>query len=216
MKILRISSENIRESEKFIEEAVEAIKAGKVLVCPTDTVYGLVADAINTEAVKKVFKIKKRPKEKPMPIMIGDLEWAKKLAFIDRRTEMILSKIWPGAVTVVLQQKYKLPESITAGKKTIALRIPDYKIVHYLLQKAGRPLTATSANISGQPPSRKIKDVLKQFQGKDHRPDLVLDAGDLTCSEPSTILDLSGIEPKISRVGPVSKEELLKILDANK
>lgn len=212
MKILKVNPQDLRESENVIIQAVEAIKNGQVIICPTDTVYGLAVDATNQAAVERLFQIKKRPKEKAVPIMIGDMVWAKRLALIDQKTEKILSEIWPGAVTAVLQQKYRLPELVTAGKRTIALRIPDYKLIHYLLQKIGRPLTATSANLSGQLPSIRIQDVLRQFQKKEYRPDLVLDAGDLIDSEPSTILDLSGASPKILRLGPVSKEKLWTIL----
>ena len=212
VKILKVNPENLRESKEAIEEAVEVIRKGGVIVYPTDTLYGLGADATNEVAVRRVFKIKKRPETKPVPVIISDLEMAKKLAYFDKKIEKILFSIWPEAVTVLLEKKYTLPEIVTAGQRMIALRLPDYKIAHFLVVKSGVPLIATSANISDQPASNKIKEVLKQFAGGYYKPDLVLDAGDLKFSQASTILDLSRDKPKILRVGPVSKKKLFEII----
>lgn len=212
MKILKVNPENLRESKEAIEEAVEVIKKGGVIVYPTDTLYGLGADATNEVAVRRVFKIKKRPETKPVPVIISDLEMAKKLAYFDKKIAKILLSIWPGPVTVLLEKKYTLPDMVTAGQRSIGLRLPDYKIAHFLVVKSGVPLVATSANISDQPASNKIKEVLKQFTKEYYKPDLVLDAGDLKFSQPSTILDLSKDKPKILRVGPVSKKKLFEII----
>ncbi|MBI4709214.1 MAG: threonylcarbamoyl-AMP synthase [Candidatus Portnoybacteria bacterium] len=212
MDVIKINPENLRPSRYGIEKAAEIILRGGVVVIPTDTVYGLAADATKEYAVKKIFKIKKRPETKPVPLIVRDLEMAKKLAFVDKRLERILNLIWPGAITAILQKKFNLPEIVTAGKRTIGLRIPDYKLIHFLIEEIGRPLTATSANISSQPPSNKIEDVLSQFRNEFFRPDLVLDAGDLKCCEPSTVLDLSTDQPKIIRIGPASPKKLMEIL----
>ncbi len=212
MKILKINPENLSGSLGAINEAVNTIQRGGVVVYPTDTVYGLGADATNEEAVQRVFNIKKRPTNKPVPLIVSDLEMVGKLAFLNKKIEETLLTIWPGPVTVLLQKKFSLPESVTAGLKTIGLRIPDYKVTHYLVVRCGCPITATSANISGQPPSNKIEEVLSQFKNMPYAPDLVLDAGDLNFSEPSTILDLSNGKPTVTRVGPVSKDKLFEII----
>jgi L-threonylcarbamoyladenylate synthase len=212
MKILKINPENLRGSLGAISEAVSVIQRGGVIVYPTDTVYGLGADATNAEAVQRVFKIKKRPKNKPMPLIVSDLEMVKRAAFLDRKTEEMLLSVWPGPVTVLLQKRFNLPEALTADFKNIGLRIPDYKIAHFLVVQCGIPLTATSANISGQSPSNKIEEVLSQFERMSCVPDLVLDAGDLRFSEPSTILDLSNGKPIVTRVGLVSKDKLFEII----
>ena len=209
---LKVDTNDLRESETAIDEAIRILAGGGAVVYPTDTLYGLGVDATDGSAVAKIFKIKKRPEAKALPILIANIEWAKKLAYVDKKIEKILAAIWPGAVTVLLQHSYRLPSLVTAGQRTIALRIPDYKLAYFLLEKFGKPLTATSANISGQLPSNKIEEVLAQFNGQPYQPTLVLDAGDLLPSEPSTILDLSGPQPRITRIGPVSKEKLLKIL----
>lgn len=212
MDIIKINPESLRSSKYGIEKAAQVILRGGAVIIPTDTVYGLAVDASDERAVRKVFRIKKRPETKPVPLIIRDLAMAKELSFIDKRLERILNFIWPGPVTVLLEKKFNLPEIVTAGKRTIGLRIPDYKITHLLIELVGRPLTATSANISGQPPSTKLEEVLTQFRKEFFRPDLVLDAGELKFSEPSTVLDLTSKKPKIIRIGPVNPQKLMEIL----
>jgi len=202
MIILKVAQKNLKE---ILEIAVKSIKQGKVLVCPTDTVYGLICDATNKRAIEKVFKIKKRPKEKPIPIFVKDMEMAKRLAKIDKRQEKFLKSVWPGKITVILRPKRKFPEGIGKPKKEIGLRVPNYEIINQLLRLCNRPLTGTSANISGEPPSTKIKEVLKQFtlrrgSGQEkYQPDLIIDVGNLKPSKPSTVIDLTTSPPKILR-----------------
>jgi len=212
MKILKVNPENLRESEEAIIEAAKIMLAGGTIVFPTDTVYGLGCDATNEEAVKKIFKIKGRSEAKPLAVIVRDIEMAKKVATVERKIERAMGIIWPGAVTVILWRKYKLPEILTAREQTIGLRIPDYKLTHLLSENMGRPYVATSANISGQQATIKISEVIKYFEKNIYKPDLILDAGDLKFCEPSTVLDLSGEKPKIVRIGPVNKDKLLEIL----
>jgi len=211
MQIIKISQENL---EKILKIAERVTKGGGVVICPTDTVYGLIADAKNGEVVKKVFKIKKRNFKKPIPIFVKDLKMAKNLAFIDKIQEKFLKKVWPGKVTVVLKARYtKFPKGILSQDKKIGLRIPNYKLLNNLLKKLNFPLAETSANISGRPPSTKIKEVLKQFKCKNSQliyPDLILDAGNLKPSLPSTVVDLERF--KILREGEFSKRKILRIL----
>jgi len=195
MKILKISKKNLK---KLVKIAKNSIKKGEVLVCPTDTVYGLICDATNKKAVKKLFKIKKRLKEKAIPIFVKDIKMAKNLAKIDKKQEKFLKKVWPGKVTLVLKRK-RGQKIYGVDKKTIGLRIPKYKLVNVLLKKLNRPLTGTSANISGKPPSTKIKEVMRQFKNQKIQPDLILDAGNLKPSKPSTVIDLTKKKPKILR-----------------
>lgn len=171
------------------KKAVKAIKEGKILVCPTDTVYGLICDAANKLAVERLYKIKKRPRWKPLPIFVADIKMAKELAHIDKKQEEFLKKVWPGAVTAVLRSK---------NKGTIGLRVSRHKFVLGLVKRAG-PLAESSANISGRPASTKIKEVLGQFKGMKHQPDLVIDAGNLPKAKPSKVIDLTICPPKILR-----------------
>jgi len=211
MERLKVSPKNLDE---ILKKAMKVIRQGGVIVCPTDTVYGLIADAKNKKAVKKIFKIKKRKEEKPIPIFVRDLKMAKSLVLINKFQEKLLKKVWPGKVTVLLKAK-KLtkkifPKSIISSENKIGLRIPNYKIINRLLRILNRPLTGTSANISGKPPSTKIKEILKQFKNQKYKPDLILDAGNLKLSLSSTIIDLENF--KIFREGKISKEKIFQIL----
>ncbi|MDD5590035.1 MAG: L-threonylcarbamoyladenylate synthase [Candidatus Portnoybacteria bacterium] len=212
MDIIKIDPENLRSSSYGIRKAAEAIWRGGAVVVPTDTVYGLVTMATDERAVTRLFNIKNRPSDRPIPVFVRDIEMAKKVACIDKKLEKILSLVWPGSVTVLLRKKDKLPEKLTAGRETIGLRIPNYKLVNMLLAELPRPLTATSANISDQPSSTKIGEVLAQFRNQFLKPDLVLDAGDLKFNEPSTVLDMTSPKPKIIRIGATNPKKLLEIL----
>lgn len=188
-----------------INKIIKELKNGKVVVCPTDTVYGLIADATNKKAVGEIFKIKRRSKNKPLPIFVKDLKTAKEIAEINKNQEKFLKKVWPGKVTVILKPKRKFPRGIGKPKKEIGLRIPNHKIINQLLSTINRPLTGTSANISGKPASTRIKEVLKQFKGPlptkfgGGQPDLVIDAGNLPKSKPSLIIDFTKEHPRILR-----------------
>ncbi len=208
MKILKISPKN---TKKAIKETVETIKKGGVVVCPTDTVYGLIADVKNNIAIKQIFQIKKRSFKKPLPVFVKDLKMAKSIAYIGKRQEKILKKVWPGKFTAVLEAKsLKFPKGILSKDKKIGLRIPKYKLLNLLLKELNLPLAETSANISGKRAITKIKDILKEFTRKKYQPDLVLDAGNLKESLSSTVVDL--VDFKIIREGEIPKEKILKIL----
>ncbi len=190
-------------SPQAVNKAVECLQRGQVVVCPTDTVYGLLADVTNDKAVQRVFDIKKRDKKKAVPIFVKNIEMAKKYAIMDKDMQMFLQEIWPGKITVALTSKKKsgLSEVVTAGKKTIGLRIPDYKILNQILEKFGKPVTGTSANISGKSSTVKIEEVYKYFEDEQLRPDLILNGGNLVWSNPSSIIDFSHDKPKIIRRG---------------
>ena len=180
MRILKIRKQALN---KIIKEAVRVIKDGQILVCPTDTIYGLICDATNKGAVKKLSQIKKRPKKKPIPIFVKDIKMAKRFTNISQEQEMFLKRVWPGQVTAVLQLKNK--------KGTVGIRIPNHKLVLALIKKLNRPLAESSVNISGRPPARSIKEILSQFKNNKHQPDLILDGGRLKSSKPSLVIDLT-------------------------
>lgn len=223
----------LKESLGAIEEAARTLSTGGSIIYPTDTIYGLGVDATNAEAVKRLFKIKKRPKKKAIPIIVSDIKMARKVAYIDDKKARILKKLWSpasprlrrasnasadrsgdglGPVTVILQKKDILPDELTGGYDTVGVRIPDSKFARILVESLNLPITATSANISGEEPNIDLERIIERFNKESGKPDLVLDAGILPPSGPSTILDLSHGKPKIFRPGPVSKEQLLDIL----
>lgn len=195
MEIISLTPGNFQNA---VMAASRAIQNGGVVVVPTDTVYGLLASATNESAVKKVYAIKERAQNKPLPIFVKNMAMAKKLSLITAKQQKFLETKWPGKFTAVLRQNNKM-EIFGADGKTIGLRIPFYPFANSLLETANQPLTATSANISGLPASAKIDEVLNQLARAAILPDLVINAGDLDNPKPSTIVDLTGIELKIIR-----------------
>lgn len=181
-----------------IQEAKEILKEGKAIACPTDTVYGLLADATNETAVQRVFQIKGREKGKALPVFVKNIAMARRLASISKEQEEFLQKVWPGKVTVVLKSKGQLPGELEMDGK-VALRIPKHEIVQALLQKLNRPLTGTSANVSGKPSCLSAEELTAQFARKKHAPDFVIDTGKLPKSKPSKIVDITGTKHKIIR-----------------
>ncbi len=210
MKILKLSPEKF---EEIIRETISVLKRGGVIAVPTDTVYGFAADAANPAAVQKVFKIKGRPEEKTLPIFAGSIEGAWKIVEIDARQKKFLASVWPGKITAVFKARSGLPSEALAKEGTIALRIPKHDFVLQLLQKFGGPLTGTSANLSGEVGHTNINGLIAEFENQEVRPDIIIDAGDLPPSEPSTVVDLTKWPPAILRQGAVSEEELQKTLD---
>lgn len=195
MKIAALLKENV---DRIAHEMILVLKAGKILACPTDTVYGLVGDATNKKAVEKVFRIKGREKGKPLSIFVKDIAMAKRFAKVEPLQEKYMRRVWPGKVTIVLESRGKLPQE-TGTKEFIGLRIPNHQLVQMILRKAKIPLTGTSANLSGEPPLRDSKEIFRQFQNRKHAPDILIDAGKLPFSRPSKVIDITGVQPIIIR-----------------
>lgn len=212
MQIIKINPKN--PSLEAIKSAIAVIKKGGVVIYPTDTIYGLGVNALSQEAIDKIYKIKKRPDNKPLSVVVNDIKMAKKYCIIGASQEEIFRALLPGAFTLVFKGKIsKKSKILTMHKGTLSIRIPDFKITKLLSKESGVPFTATSANISGLPGSGNINKVLKQLgikkkrlnrpvlpeRERDDRIDLVLDAGILPKKNPSTIIDLTGEKPKIIR-----------------
>jgi L-threonylcarbamoyladenylate synthase len=177
-----------KQSNKIISGVVKFLEEGGVIICPTDTIYGFLALAENKKAVNKVYKIKNRPKSKPLPVFIKDFKMVKSIAEIDTAKEKITKKYWPGKYTFVLQRKKGI-KIYDGTKDTIALRIPKYKFLISLLKKINKPLVQTSVNVSDSQPLTKSADIINQFNKvKDL---LFIDAGNLPKAKSSTIIDLT-------------------------
>jgi len=207
MRIIKINSNN--PSLETIKIAAKVLKNGGVIIYPTDTIYGLGASALDKNSVKKIYEVKKRPATKPLSIVVKDIKMAKKYCAMSKKQEEIFSSLLPGPFTLIFKKcSDKCPSRIFTGyKNTFSVRIPDYKITARLAKELKIPFTATSANISGLPGSGDIMEVLKQLGINKKNPnlprrlgiDLVLDAGVLPKKNSSTIIDLTGNEPKIIR-----------------
>jgi L-threonylcarbamoyladenylate synthase len=185
-----------RSFNKIFKIAVRALKEGKILVCPTDTVYGLCCKSSDKKAVERLFKIKRRKKSKPVSIFVKNLKEAEKIAFIGKEQKKFLKN---PKITSILKAKKSFPEGIEGKGKKIGIRIPDFKFLNKILRKIDFPLTGTSANISGKPASGNFKKVLKQFENKKNQPDLLIDFGKLKENRPSRVVDLTFKNPKFLR-----------------
>jgi len=209
MKVFSVKSKNL------IKKAVGLLREGKVLVFPTDTVYGLLGNAANQSVVEKVYKIKKREFQKPIPIFVADLKMAEKIVEISGSQKKFLAEVWPGKVTVVMKKRKKsiLSSNSFFAQETIGLRIPDYPLLNKILKLINLPLTGTSANISGQSSLIDSKEALSQFQNNKYQPDILVDGGKLKTSLPSTVVDLTENTPKVLREGEIKKEKVLEIFN---
>lgn len=196
------------KSSSALDEAVRVLKSGGLVAFPTDTVYGLGAIAFDDKAVNTIYVAKDRPLEKSIPILLADgsdLELvASDITQIARR---LADRFWPGALTLVVQRKPSLPESVSSTD-TVGTRVPDHPITRSLLRAAG-PLAVTSANRSGGPDPSSAEEVLTQLGG---RIPLILDGGRTPGGRPSTVVDCTQNEPIILRDGPLSLERIRQAL----
>jgi len=186
-----------------VSNAIKALKTGNLIVYPTDTLYALGADIFNADAVKKVFKVKKRPSSNPLSAAVANFDAITKIAYTNDVIKKVVERFLPGPLTIILQKKDSVSNVITSGLDKIAVRIPKNDIALDLLSAFG-PLTVTSANIHGEKTPYVIKEIMMQFSTNIS---VYLDDGRLD-AEPSTIVDLTLEKPTIVRKGALTKEEI--------
>ncbi len=204
------------EIGKDIKKARDYIRNGEVVAVPTETVYGLAADITNEDAIRKVFEIKNRPLYNPLIVHVRDGQQLVKYVDYDKiimqaEALAVMAKFSPGPLTAVLPKRDTVPDIVTAGMDSVAIRIPaKHTMMHKLIKAVGRPLVAPSANLFGKLSPTKAEHVLAQLDGK--IPYILEGDKDITYGVESTIVSFVGREPKILRVGAVPKEEIEKIL----
>ena len=189
-------------------KAINALKKGELVVYPTDTLYAIGADIFNEEAVEKVYTVKNRPLNQPIPIAVSDIESMKKLAVIDEIALKLIKKFLPGPLTLVLPKKSCIPDIVTGSSESIAIRIPNNIIALSLLSRYG-PLTVTSANIHGVEPSGLISEIKMQFMEQGIK--VYIDQGELK-GKPSTIIDLTKSKNRIIREGVIPGKQILSVI----
>ena len=203
-KVIAVDPTN--SDQTVIEEACQVLAEGGLVAFPTDTLYALGADALEERAVERVFLAKGRGPEKPITVLIADLEMA---ASVVEEMPPIARKLsacfWPGPLTLILKARPELPSSLTAGTGRIGIRVPGLPLAWVLIHGVGRPLTGTSANLSGGKDPRNARDVLRDLRG---RIELILDGGPVPLGTPSTILDLMAEPPALIREGAIKRGEL--------
>ena len=197
--------------QKQVEEGMSILKGGGVVASPTDTVYGLGACASNEQAVERVYELKKRPRNMALPLLLANVSQIGEVAENMSQVAWLLARHFlPGALTLVLPKSDSLPDIITAGGGTIAVRIPAHPVPVALAEGLGAPIVGTSANLSGKPSVLTASDVYSQFGDNI---DLVIDGGRCPGGRESTIVDAAGETPVILREGAIAREELEQIYE---
>ena len=198
-----------KDNDQSRSEAARIISNGGVIAFRTDTFYGLGADPLNPEAIRKLRELKGREDDKPILLLISDLDEVDKFVAQSDFFKFVAARHWPAPLTLIGVSLPHVPIELTAGTNSLGLRLPDDEHVRDFVRACGGALTATSANISGQPPARTAQEVQSYF------PDgleMIIDAGHVSISEPSTVLDLSDRDPRVIREGAIPLEELESIL----
>jgi L-threonylcarbamoyladenylate synthase len=191
----------VSPSLSAFKEAVALLWKGGVVAFPTETFYGLGANAMDPEAVTRIYRIKGRPESKALLVLVDSVKMAESLAVeIPAEARELMARHWPGSLTLVFKAAPEIPEELTAGTGTIGIRMPGHPVALGLVRAAGLPITAPSANVSGAEPPTTAESVRAVFEGKI---DLILDGGPTTGGLPSTILDVSVTPPRLIRQGAV-------------
>ena len=199
----------LKDNEEARSEAARIIAKGGVIAFRTDTFYGLGADPLNQEAIRKIKELKGREDNKPILLLISDLDEVDRFITQSEFFKLVAGRHWPASLTLVGAARSHVPLELTAGTKTIGVRLPDDEEARRLVRACGGALTATSANISRQPPARTAEEVEKYFPSGI---DLIIDGGEATATQASTVLDLSNEEVRLVREGAVSREALEDLL----
>jgi len=204
MSVITLTKKNY---ENAVMEAVNILNAGGIIAYPTESFYALGAMALNEKAVKKIFDLKNRPYGKPLPLIVDDIQTLLSVAeeVPDQASEMI-KKFWPGPLTMIFKAQNEVPVLLTGNTKNVAVRIPGESAALQIAKSIKAAVTATSANLSSQPPAINAEAVLSYFGDNI---DLILDGGNAPGGKPSTILDETVTPPRILREGSIRSDQII-------
>lgn len=206
--LLKIDSKNPDKTK--IEIAAKFIRKGGLVAFPTETVYGLGADALNADAVLALFAAKKRPLDNPPIVHVADTSEVYKISQeVSKKAESLMNEFWPGPLTLVFKRSNVVPSVAVAGLDTVAVRMPKHKVAIALIKQSGRSIAAPSANLAGKPSPTTAKHVYEDLNG---RIDVILDGGPTDIGVESTVLDLSVNPPMVLRPGGTTFEALKRVL----
>lgn len=195
-----------------VKKAAEILKSGGLVAIPTETVYGLAADALSGEAVKKIFQAKGRPADNPLIVHVADVADIERLSLVKEfpeKARKLAEKFWPGPLTIIMKKGDVIPDEVSAGLDTVAVRLPSHKTARALIEKSGCALAAPSANSSGRPSPTTAAHVMDDMDGKI---DAVLDGGACAVGVESTVVTVVTNPPRILRPGLVTKEEIESVI----
>lgn len=202
--------QNNAADNEIIARAAEFIRQGEVVAFPTETVYGLGADGLNSEAVAKIFAAKGRPNDNPLILHIADKASINRLTKgLTENAKILMEKFWPGPLTLIVDKSDIVPDAVSAGLPTVAVRFPSNVFAQQLIKACGCPIAAPSANISGRPSPTNAPDVMEDMQGKVAA---VLDGGSCGIGLESTVVDTTEPVPVILRPGGITYEMLTEVL----
>lgn len=194
----------------IIREMAEKIRNGETVIFPTETVYGLGANAMDEDAAKKIYLAKGRPSDNPLIVHISDIEEVGKIALeVGEKAKKAMENFWPGPLTIILKKKEIVPNVTSGGLSTVAIRMPSNKIANALIRESKTQIAAPSANISGRPSPTKAEHVVKEMSG---RVSGIIMGGDCDFGLESTVVDFSDDKPMILRPGSITKEMLEEVL----
>ena len=201
----------LRAGAEAIRTAAEAIRRGELVAFPTETVYGLAADALDRRAVARVFEVKGRPADNPLPVQVAsERDIPRVAADVPEIAAEMIRRFMPGPLTIVLRARAEVPDLVTAGTGTVGIRIPDHPVALEFLRQVGTPVVAPSANPSGEPPPASADEVFACLGG---RIEYILDAGPSRLRIASTVVDLTSMPPRILRHGAVPEEAIAELLN---
>mgnify|MGYP002733116426 CR=1 FL=1 len=193
----------------MLEKAAQFIKQGKIVVFPTETVYGIGANGLDEKAVKKLYEIKQRPINKPISLLVSNMEMINLVAKDITQVEYkIMEKFFPGPLTIILKKKDIVPDIVTAGQDTVGIRMPSGEIARKLVELTNVPIAAPSANMSGEPSGTNLQEIMKCFEGK---VDFAIDGGNSELGIGSTIVQVIDGKPQILRQGCITLEQINEI-----
>jgi len=205
--------EIIKKGPEAVKKAVKILKNGGLVVFPTETVYGIGAEATNPKAIAKLNQYKRRPLGKPYSIAVANEEMAKKYVFLNKTAKMLYQTFLPGPLTIISKGKHKVAPGVESENGTLGIRIPAYPLVLEIIKKLGKPITATSANSAYQKRPYSLADIFENISKKQKNLiDLCIDAGTLPPNEPSTVIDTTLDDPMILRQGGIKLKDKNEIL----
>lgn len=197
----------------MLEEAGELIRQGKIVVFPTETVYGIGTNGLDKNAVKKLYEVKQRPLNKPISLLVSNMEMVNSIAKDITEIEYkIMEKFFPGPLTIILKKKDIVPNVVTAGQNTVGIRMPRGEIARKRVEYADVPIATPSANISGEPSGTNLQEIKKHFEGK---VDYFIDGGNSELGLASTIVQVVDGKPQILRQGSITYEQIIKSIFEN-
>lgn len=193
-----------------IHAAADAVKRGELVIFPTETVYGLAADALNEDAVRRVFEVKGRIENHPLPVQVAGIDELEQVtSTISNKVKLLADTFWPGPMTLVLPKSETVSDLVTGGRGSVGVRVPDHPVALALLSELGSPIVASSANLSGNPSAKSADEALADLS---YKVSIVLDCGPSDIGVASTVIDMCVDPPRILRRGVISADELREII----